>query len=132
MCAAHSFHIFIHIDFRLKQDGGVQGQGGAHNCAKPTLDVGVLVLLFGQFSAAICDLGPYEFISRTQACHGRGLVALIDLLRAIVEICPGAELATGAAKQALLVLVVQRPEINTSKYNNGIWAGLRVERLATV
>jgi len=91
-----------------------------------------LVILFGKFATAIADLGPYEFISRTQACHGRGLVALIDLLQAIVELCPGAELATGAAKQALLLLVVQRPEINTSKYNNGIWAGLRVERLATI
>lgn len=107
-------------------------RGGAHHGTKPAIDDKVLDRIFAEQCRLLMDLGPYEHLSRAQACNGKALVALFDLLLPIVQENASAEVSGAALKLALLRLAAARPGLNKSPYSNFVWAGLRVERLTTV
>ena len=81
---------------------------------------------------SVADLGVYEHIGRSCAVDGDGLCAIVDVLEGLVQMNPGMEFNFSQLKAAYMNLVFTKPKVNTSKYPNKVWAGLKSERLITV
>jgi hypothetical protein len=88
---------------------------------------------FGRHASSLKDLGPYEQLSKAQQAHPH-LVKLFDFLEPMLQIAPSARLHEGSIRTALLQLVTDREfkTLNSSPYNNAVWANLRVNRLTTI
>ena len=104
-------------------------KGGARHKPAPVVDPLILAALFGKYKASICDFGIYEHISVNQAVKGNGLVAHYDFLKAMLTLCPSGDMPGTSAKTALLTVICQAPDMNTTIYNTAVWAGMRCERL---
>ena len=108
------------------------GKGGARHFAKPFLDPGILFRILDDHDGLVQSFGAYDIISKNQAIEPHGLVNNLPLLKALVKVEPTMEVHTGAMRQALNKLLVDKPAINNSKFNGSVWVSLRQERLATL
>ena len=106
----------------------IRARGGARHHSKPYIDVGLVYKALSANAELVKDLGPYEHISRNGGVDYKGLVQVLDLLKAFVRVEPSAEIHPQPLKQALLRLLADIPEINATKYNGNVWTQLRQER----
>lgn len=104
-------------------------KGGARHKPAPIVDPHVLAAVFGKFKSSIADFGIYEHVSVNQACKGNGLVAHYDFLKAMLTLCPSGDMPGNSARTALLTVICNAPEMNSTIYNSAVWAGMRCERL---
>lgn len=107
-------------------------KGGPRHKPGPDVDAGILTNMFQKHREAFRDFGFYEHISRSQACSGAGLVLAFELLDDLLEVCPTGDMPAKACKDAILALVIKKPDLNRSMYNSGIFAGQRCERLGVM
>ena len=77
----------------------------------------------------LCDMGPYEVISTSQAPDFKAMVLLADMWRSLLKISPSGEIHCQPMRSALLSLLSQKPELNKTENSGQVWVGLRVERL---
>ena len=109
-----------------------KGPGGPRHKPGPDVDAGILANMFQKHREAFRDFGFYEHISRSQACNGAGLVLAFELLDDLLEVCPTGDMPAKACKDAILALVIKKPDLNRTIYNSGIFAGQRCERLGVM
>ena len=60
------------------------------------------------------------------------LCAMLPLINALVDIEGSAEIHPQGVRSALLHLITEKPELNTSKYNGAVFVNLRAERLGVL
>jgi hypothetical protein len=111
---------------------GGKPRGGAHHRPKPPIDPHILDGIFSIFFKDISNVGVYEHISKSQAVNGEGLAARYDLLKAIITAAPSGGIPPGPARASLVKVFSQRPEANTTVFNTGVFAGLRLDRLTVM
>lgn len=104
-------------------------KGGARHFSKPYIDQGLLFKALGQHVDLISDMKGYEILSRNSACDPKAMHALLPLVDALLELGPTAELRPQPLRAALLQLITQRPELNTSKFKGIVYVNLRAERI---
>ena len=105
------------------------GKGGHRHTPKPQVDGGVLFKTFQRHISLIQDFGKYEQISKSQACHPKGLVYCLPLLKGLIQLEPTCEIHGSSLRAGLFQLLVAEPSINDSPWNGDIWLGIKVERL---
>ena len=106
-----------------------QSKGGPRHKPSPVVDPSILAAVFAKHKESIANFIIYEHISVSQAVRGNGLVQHYNFLKTMLTLCPSGDMPGTSAKAAMLTLVVQCPEINTSIYNSSVWAGMRCERI---
>ena len=57
---------------------------------------------------------------------------MLPLINALVDIEGSAEIHPHGVRSALLHLITEKPELNTSKYNGAVFVNLRAERLGVL
>jgi hypothetical protein len=107
-------------------------RGGAYRTQAPDVDEGLVLKAMGKFICFVGDLGDYENKSRSDQPDGSGLVHLKPLLDELLLISETAQIAPGVLRKCFLKLVFERPDLNATVYNNGVWAGLRQERFVCI
>ncbi|CAJ1433808.1 unnamed protein product [Effrenium voratum] len=110
----------------------VAGKGGARHFSKPRVDADILFKILSNHSDLLSDLGPYENVSRTQACNPNGLVHVLGLVRALVQAEKSCEIHQSNLRAALTRAYQQNPAVNRTKFNGGVWVGMKVERLGVI
>ena len=105
------------------------GKGGARHLPKPQIDAELLKAVLVKQKDVIKSFGPYENISRNQACNPRGLVHVLPMVKEIVKLENSAEIHQACLRTALYSLYQDDPSINDSKFNGGVWINQRVERI---
>jgi hypothetical protein len=105
-------------------------RGGARRHPVPPVEDSLLLGLLGKHAEEICDLGVYESIQTPQAVNGEGLAAKAELLTVILEAVPTAELPMASCKQAFTRVLSSKPVLNNTVFQNHVFAGLRMDRLA--
>ena len=110
----------------------VAGKGGARHFSKPRVDADILFKILSNHSDLLSDLGPYENVSRTQACNPSGLLHVLGLVRALVQAEKSCEIHQSNLRAALTRAYQQDPALNKTKFNGGVWVGMKVERLGVI
>ena len=108
-----------------------KGPGGAHNRPKPNIDEDVMWKLFSSHEDWV-DLGPYETLSRSQACNGEAIAGMYGFVKAILKVAPTGAFAAAPAKAALCRIVTANPKLNTTGFNSFVFVGVRIERITTM
>ena len=80
----------------------------------------------------IRNLGAYNTTSRNQSVSPKGIMHCYSLLCDLVELSSSAEIHTQPLRQALLECVQEDPSLNDTKWNCGVWANIKCERLGTL
>ena len=93
------------------------------------VDSGVVYTALKLHVPMLCDMGPYEVISTSQAPDFKAIVLLADMWRSLLKISPSGEIHCQPMRSALLSLLSQKPELNKTENSGQVWVGLRVERL---
>lgn len=78
-CASFAWLLFL-LPFQKM----AQGRGGARHFGKPYVDPGLLYVALSSHCDLVKDLGTYELMSRTQGVDPKGLVKVLDLVKALV------------------------------------------------
>lgn len=107
-------------------------RGGSRHIAVKGMDLGVLTGILGRHRDLIMDLGRYERRARQDGVDGIGLVKLAPLLSELLDVAPNGRLHPGSIRAACLDLAIKNPGLNGTAYNNGVFAGMRQERLGVV
>ena len=110
----------------------MSGKGGARHTSKPQVDPGVLFKCLSLHKELVCNLGPYESISKTQACNPKGLLKNIPLLKGLVQLESTGEIHPSCMRQATFQLFMEDPKCNDTKWSGGVWSNMRVERVGTL
>ena len=93
------------------------------------VDSGVVYTALKLHVPMLCDMGPYEVISSSQAPDFKAMVLLADMWRSLLKISPTGEIHCQPMRSAMLSLLIQKPELNKTENSGQVWVGLRVERL---
>lgn len=117
---------------RLLSTGSVAGRGGARRKSSPVVDADILATIFEKHKSIVANFGVYESTSRNQAVKGKGILHCRPLLWDLLEACPIGDMPAPSAKQAMAVLVLNDPSLNSTIYNTSIWSQLRCERVGTL
>ena len=116
----------------LTKEVDMSGKGGARHTSKPQVDPGVLFKCLSLHKELVCNLGPYESISKTQACNPKGLLKNIPLLKGLVQLESTGEIHPSCMRQAAFQLFMEDPKCNDTKWSGGVWSNMRVERVGTL
>ncbi len=108
------------------------GKGGARHFSKPYIDPGLLYKCLKDHEKIVQDVGPYETISRNQAIDCTGIVKILPLVHDLVGLANTCEINPGPLRQALLKMVMEKPDLNKSKYSGNTWCSLRAERIGVI
>lgn len=108
-----------------------KGPGGANNRPKPSIDEDVMWRLFSTHEDWV-DMGPYETLSKSQACHGEAIAGMYDFVKDILEVAPTGAFAAGPAKAAMSRIVSAKPKLNTTLFNTVVFVGGRLDRITTM
>ena len=108
-----------------------KGPGGANNKPKPSVDEDVFWRLFSIHEDWM-DMGPYETLSKTQACNGEAIAGMFEFVKSILEVAPTGAFAAGPAKGAMSRLVSAKPKVNTSMFSTAVFVGGRLVRINTM
>ena len=118
--------------FRISSLATKMAWGGKRHSKKPYVDVGVLTKELSDHVDLVKDLGGYEVASRTQSPDAMALLSIKPVIESLLKLSPTAEMHGKSMRNALTQLLVDKPDINTSKFNGRVWVNLRAERLTTV
>lgn len=106
-----------------------EGRGGAKHFSKPMVDPYLLYKTLHKHHELVANVGGYETVSRSQGTDAKGLHQCLPLLQDLLQISPTGEIHPGPFRQALMKLVQEKPQVNSTAFNGGVWANMRVERL---
>ena len=106
--------------------------GGRRHSRKPFVDVGALTVELQEHVELLKDLKGYESTSRTASPDAQALVCILPVIRGLIKLSPSGEVHGKSLRSALSQLLVEKPEINNSKFNGKVWVNLRAERLTTI
>ena len=109
-----------------------QGKGGARHFSKPYIDPGLLFKCLKDHEKIVQDVGPYETVSRNQAVDCNGMLKILPLVHDLVGLAKTCEINPGPLRQALLKMVMEKPDLNKSKYSGNMWCNLRAERIGVI
>ena len=104
----------------LTKEVDMSGKGGARHTSKPQVDPGVLFKCLSLHKELVCNLGPYESISKTQACNPKGLLKNIPLLKGLVQLESTGEIHPSCMRQAAFQLFMEDPKCNDTKWSGGV------------
>ena len=96
------------------------GKGGARHTPKPQVDVGLLMKVFSRHLKVLKDLGPYEAVSKNQACNPAGLMHVLDMVKDLVDLEQTCEIHQSSIRSAVFQVLLADPALNDTKYNG--WA----------
>ena len=105
----------------------MSGKGGARHTSKPQVDPGLLFRCLIQHKDLVCNFGPYEAISKTQAANPKGLLKNIPLIKGLVQLESTGEIHATCMRNAVFQMVLE-----DSKWSGGVWTNIRVERIGTL
>ena len=124
--------MFVFLARAMQRQLAYSAWGGKRHHSKPMVDVGLLYNAFSKNKTLLQNMGAYEMISRTASPDPAGMVALLPLIDKLVELSSCAEVHSSSIRAALTQMIVQKPEVNASKYNGNVWVNLRAERIGTL
>ena len=104
-------------------------RGGARHIQKPWVDAGLLHTCFSKHKGLVSNMHAYEHISSGNAPDPKALLSLQALWSGLVALEPSGLIHPQPLRQALLSLLGEFPELNTSKHTGEVWCNLKVERL---
>ena len=110
----------------------MSGRGGARHHPKPYIESGLLYKVLCKHEELVFDMKGYEMLSRNSACDPRSLIQLLPLVSDLVELEPSAEIHPAPLRQCLLKMLLEKAELNTSKYKGNVFVELRAGRLTTL
>ena len=110
----------------------MSGRGGARHFSKPLIDQGLLYKVLCDHEDLVMDMKGYEQLSRNSAVNPKAMHQMLPLINALVDIEGSAEIHPQGVRSALLHLITEKPELNTSKYNGAVFVNLRAERLGVL
>ena len=91
---------------------GMSGKGGARHFSKPVVNQGLLYKVFSEHQELVVDLKGYEILSRNSAINGKAMRRALPLIQALVELEPSAEIHAHAARNSLMKLTTEVPNLN--------------------
>lgn len=110
----------------------MSGKGGARHAPKPLVDTMVLMQVLQQHDDILRDLGAYNTTSKNQSVEPKEIMHCFALLQDSVKLSSTAEVHTQPLRQALLKCVQEDPSLNDTKWNCGVWANLKCERVGVL
>ena len=78
------------------------------------------------------NLGPYEHFSRANAPDPKGLVKTLPLWKGLLRLESSGEIHAQPMRTALISLLADAPELNSTKYSGQVWVNLKLERINTI
>ena len=99
----------------------MSGKGGARHFAKPYIDPDIVFKILSDNDLILCNMGPYENVSRQNAPHPKGILHCSRLLMDLLSASETAEVHQSSLKKGLQQFLVQTPDANTSKYSGEVW-----------
>ena len=112
-----------------KDKPNMPNRGGARHIQKPWVDAGLLHTCFSKHKGLVSNMHAYEHISSGNAPDPKALLSLQALWSGLVALEPSGLIHPQPLRQALLSLLGEFPELNTSKHTGEVWCNLKVERL---
>lgn len=106
--------------------------GGARHFKKPSVDADVLFTELNTHRDMLQNLGSYERHSRGSPPCAKGLVALLDLVKALLKVESCSEIHSSCLRKALQDVLKQKPALNTTVFAGKIWVNFRAERLGCI
>ena len=110
----------------------MEARGGYRHTVKPAVDEGLLLKAFSNNSALLQNMGKYESISKSQSPDPKGLVMLLPLIRALLDLESTCEIHTACLRKAIFATLLQDGSLNDTKWSGAVWVGMRVERVTAV
>ena len=110
----------------------MSGKDGARHFAKPYIDPDIVFKILSDNDLILCNMGPYENVSRQNAPHPKGILHCSRLLMDLLSASETAEVHQSSLKKGLQQFLVQTPDAQTSKYSGEVWINLRTERLTVL
>jgi hypothetical protein len=105
-------------------------RGGARHFAKPYVDAGILFKVLEEEIELVKNLGAYELISKNNSPDPHGLVHALPLWERLLKVEASGEIHSQPMRTALLDLLAQNPELNSSSRHSGqVWVNLKHQRL---
>ena len=108
------------------------GRGGARHFAKPYVDSGLVLKVLTEHQATLSDMGSYELISRANAPDPKGLVQTMPLWAGLLRLESSGEIHSQPMRTALITLLAEAPEMNTTRFSGQAWVNIKLERLNTM
>ena len=112
--------------------GKGHGRGGARHFAKPYVDSGLVYKVLSEHQETLHNLGPYEHCSRANAPDPKGLVKTLPLWKGLLRLESSGEIHAQPMRTALISLLADAPELNSTKYSGQVWVNLKLERINTI
>ena len=107
-------------------------KGGARHTAKPQVDEGLLFKAMSNHSGLLKNLGSYEHISTSQGCDPKGLVKILPLVQALVDLEGTCEIHPSCLRKGIFSVLMQEPRLNDTKYSGNVWTNLKIERITVI
>ena len=108
---------------------GQGNKGGARHFIKPYIDPDIVFSIVSKNQDILCHMGPYEVVSRNNAPDPKGILHCSMLVMDFLDASESGEVHQSSLKKGLNTLLVQQPDVNTTKYSGNVWFNLRIERL---
>ena len=107
------------------------GKGGARHTPKPQVDEGLLLKVFSNHnhSSLLEKFGVYEKISSSQGCDPKGLLKILPLVAALVDLEPTCEIHTSNLRKAIFSALMEEPCLNDTQFSCTVWTNLKAERV---
>ena len=112
--------------------GKGHGRGGARHFAKPYVDSGLVYKVLSEHQETLHNLGPYEHCSRANAPDPKGLVKTLPLWKGLLRLESSGEIHARPMRTALISLLADAPELNSTKYSGQVWVNLKLERINAI
>ena len=122
----------LSADSPFDKRGGMSNKGGYRHTPKPQVDEGLLVKVFSNNSSLLGNMGSYDKISKSQGCDPRGLVKLLPLIKALVELEPTCEIHTSPLRKAIFQVLLEDGSLNDSKFSGAVWTNMKTERVGVL
>ena len=108
---------------------GQGNKGGARHFIKPYIDPDIVFSIVSKNQDILCHMGPYEVVSRNNAPDPKGILHCSMFVMDFLDASESGEVHQSSLKKGLNTLLVQQPDVNTTKYSGNVWINLRIERL---
>ena len=78
------------------------------------------------------DMGAYELLSRANAPDPKGLVQTMPLWAGLLRLESSGEIHSQPMRTALITLLAEAAEMNTTRFSGQAWVNIKLERLNTM
>ena len=106
--------------------------GGSRHKSKPFVDPGLLFRCLSTHEVFVKDLGGYESTNKNSSPDALGLMHVLPFIKNLIQLSRCGEIHNQSMKAALSQLLMNNPEVNTSKFNGTVWLNLRIERIGCI